>query len=154
MKYAVVKDGAIVEYRNYDYTPAGLKLVGVLPMLRPVVFVSAVGYNAKKHNKQIVTTIENTQVVETETLVDIPLAQVKANELSRIRQEAEDIIYGKYPLYRQLNAVLGAYPAAYLTQLRSDIAAVVTASNAAEAAISAAATADETIAVTAAWPVI
>lgn len=154
MKYAVVVNNAITEYRNYDYTPAGIKLVGGFPMLRPVTFVPAVGYDPKKHTKQIVTTIENTQIVETETLVDIPLAQVKANELSRIRQEAENIIYGKYPLYRQLNAVLGAYPAAYLTQLRSDIAAVVTASNNAEASVAAATTAEQAIAVTATWPVI
>lgn len=154
MKYAVVKDGTIIEYRTYDYTPTGLKLVGGLPMLRPVVFVPAVGYDARKHNKQIVTTIENTQVVETETLVLIPLAQVKTNELARIRSEAMGVAYGKYPLFRQINAVLGAYPAAYLTQLRADIASVVTASNTAEASITAATTADDAIAVTATWPAI
>lgn len=154
MRYAVVKDGEIIERRYYDYTPINLKLVNGSPMLRPVVLVAASGYNPRKHNKQIVTTIENTQVVETETLIEIPLAQVKTNELSRIRQEAQNIIYGKYPLFRQLNAMSGAYPASYLTQMRADIASVVTASNAAEASITAATTADEAIAVNATWPVI
>lgn len=84
----------------------------------------------------------------------IPIEAVKAREIARIRKEARDIIEAKYPVFRQLNAALGAYPAAYLTQLRSDIAAVVSASNTAEASISAATTADQAIAVTATWPAI
>ena len=157
MKYAVVINNAIVETRDYpEAIPADkIKHVGGVPQLRPVVFVPAAGYNQRKHNKLVVTTISDTQVTETETLVDIPLAQVKANELIRIRAEARATIYAKYPIERQLSAILGVYPAAYKAQLAADVAAVVAESNAAEAQITnTVATADDAIAVTATWPTI
>ena len=156
MKYAVVINNAITEYREYPKAiPADkIKHVAGIPQLRPVVFVPSVGYSPRKHNIAVVTTISNTQVTETETLVDIPLPVVKANELSRIRSEAKDVIEAKYPTFRQINAVLGAYPAAYLNKLRADVASVVTASNTAEASITAAPTADQAISVIAVWPTL
>jgi len=73
---------------------------------------------------------------------------------SAINAEATTRITTKYPLEKQISANLGVYPQAYRDTMASEIASVISASNAACDSVDAATTVAEVDAVTVNWPVI
>lgn len=82
------------------------------------------------------------------------LPAAKSAAVTANRLEASRRIEAKYPLWRQQSAVLGVYPESYAAQMATDIAAVVSAENAAADAIDAATTEAEVAAVAVNWPSI
>lgn len=87
MKYALVINDEIVEYRNYEIAPES-KVRGGKPLLRPVVVVSA-EYDADIQYKTIEVTIENTQIKHTEVVYDLPLADIKAKYITYVDSLSE-----------------------------------------------------------------
>lgn len=76
----------------------------------------------------------------------------KAEGLRSIRSEAQLRIVQAHPEWRQRSAALGVYPQSFVDQMQADIAAIVSASNAAEDAVTVASTIADVEAVTPAWP--
>lgn len=91
---------------------------------------------------------------EPDPVVIVPLATLQAQRIASINSEAQTRIIAKYPLWVQSNCANGIYPAAFATQMRADIAAVIEATNTANAAASVAVDEAGVNAVTVAWPVI
>lgn len=83
-----------------------------------------------------------------------PLDKVKVDKISEINAQAQSIILARYPLWVQSNCANGIYPAAFATQMKADIAAVITASNTATDAVTAAINEAGVNSVIAVWPVI
>jgi len=153
MKYALIKDDQVTEYREYP-TQVESKHINGKPMLRPVRYVSAVGYDSRIHTKAVTTTITDTEVVQEEALTERPLADVQAESMRRVRDEARDAIESAYPDWYQRNIGMGLETDESAAQrCRDFIAAVRIASNAAEDAIGAATTVTDVVAVTPNWPV-
>jgi hypothetical protein len=84
----------------------------------------------------------------------IELDDAKQTALAAIRADARKRIYAKYSVETQLSATAGVYPPAFLDQMRTDIAAVIAASNAAEDAVLAAVSVDAVATITPTWPAI
>lgn len=82
------------------------------------------------------------------------LSARKAARTSEINREATARITGKYPLEKQSSANLGVYPQAFRDTMASEIASVISASNAACDLVDAATTVAEVDSVTVNWPVI
>jgi len=78
----------------------------------------------------------------------------KQNKRDEINNEATRRILAVYPLEKQSSANLGVYPQAYLNQMIVDVAAVITASNAACDSVDAAITVANVNVVVVNWPVI
>lgn len=91
---------------------------------------------------------------EPDPVVIVPLATLQAQRIASINSEAQTRIIAKYPLWGQSNCANGIYPAAYATQMRADIEAVISASNTATDAITAATDEAGVNSVTVVWPVI
>ena len=71
-----------------------------------------------------------------------------------VKAKAKQVIESKWPLWAQNNCALGIYDSTTIDQCKADIAAVITASNAAEDAINNAVSLDAALAVVPAWPAI
>lgn len=82
------------------------------------------------------------------------LLAAKAAAIAANRAEARSRILARWPLEQQSSANMGVYPQAVVDEMRSDIAAVIAAENAAADLIDAATTVAEVEAVTVNWPVI
>lgn len=82
----------------------------------------------------------------------VAVPALKQFKLSQIRAEAKTRIEAIYPQWRQLDAALGLLPGTYVEQMRSDIGAIIQASNTAEDAVDAAATLEAIDAVEVVWP--
>lgn len=63
------------------------------------------------------------------TVTERPLADVKAEVIRRINADCSTRIYVKYSREVQQSAALGIYPALVVDQMRSEIAAMIAASN-------------------------
>lgn len=60
---------------------------------------------------------------------DAVLAAITAADLRKVRQQAQDIILAKYPLWAQSNYALGIYPTEDTDAMKTAIASVITESN-------------------------
>jgi hypothetical protein len=101
--------------------------------------------------------IEADRVVRFRPVTDRALAEVQADRLAAVRQEAGDRITEFAPLYRQINAtrdLVGADDAAReaAVEMFDRIDAIRSACDAAEGDIMAATTAEEACAIAAFWP--
>jgi hypothetical protein len=74
--------------------------------------------------------------------------------IDRVRRAAKVVIETKWPLWSQNNCALGIYSTTVIDQCKADIAAVITASNTAEDAITNAVSLEAALAVVPIWPVI
>lgn len=73
---------------------------------------------------------------------------------SIVRAEAKVVIEKKWPLWAQNNCALGIYSSDIVSQCKTDIASVITASNTTEDAILNAASLDAALAIKATWPTL
>lgn len=90
-----------------------------------------------------------------ESVIDAAMLPAKrANKREHINAEARKRILTTYPIEKQSSANLGIYPQAYTDKMISDIAAVISASNAACDAVDAAVDVAGVDAVVVNWPVI
>lgn len=91
----------------------------------------------------------------TATWADIKAqTSIIAHLQSIVKTEAKLEIEKKWPLWAQNNCALGIYSSATINQCKTDIAAVITASNTAEDLISNAVSMDAALAVKAVWPTL
>jgi len=92
--------------------------------------------------------MDTTAAPTEQELLDAELAAAKAKRVSQVKAEASQRILAAYPAWKQDNASLGLMDAGDITALKDGIAAIRTASNAAEAAIAALSTAADAVAFT------
>jgi len=157
MKYALILNNAIVEYREYPepLLPEQIKHIGGLPILRPVVLVPAVGYDPDIHTKSVNEQITDTQVTQTEVRSDRPLAEVKAWKIRRLQGEREQYIEGNYSwanaITRLARGIQSKTDPQY-TVMRDALINLDGILQTALDAVTAATTVDEVKAVTANWP--
>lgn len=121
MKYAIIKDNKIAEYREYPELPEGIKHLNGLPMLRPVRTIAVAGYDPMVHNKTVSVQIFDAEVVETEGLEAKTAAQISAQTKVKI----DELERRQGRVVRE--AILGL-PGAVdrLTALNNDVAALRT----------------------------
>lgn len=82
------------------------------------------------------------------------LVETKMIKKKSINADAQNIIFTKYPLWVQSNCANGVYPVLFVSQMKTDISAVIAASNIATDAITAAIDESSVDAVNPIWPVI
>ncbi len=80
MRYALVKDGVVVKEVNYD-TPPDTKYRDGKPMLRPIVEITS-PFNPHTQTYTISRSIQDSRIVDTWEVVDLPRADVNAKFLS------------------------------------------------------------------------
>jgi hypothetical protein len=85
-------------------------------------------------------------------ILDNLMPWAKSHYKTQIRKQAQELIFSKWPSWKQQNCSLGIYPDTVITECSDDIAAVIEASNTAEDAIDTATTIEDVEAVSAIWP--
>ena len=91
-------------------------------------------------------------VIRAYPVTDKPLAQAQVAKADSIREQAQTVILGQYPLWMQSNCSLGIYASAVSDPIKAHIANIITESNTCEDAIEAAETVDAVRAVSPTWP--
>jgi hypothetical protein len=85
-------------------------------------------------------------------VTDKPLAEAQTAKAEWIREQAQTVILGQYPLWMQSNCSLGIYSSDVSDPIKTHIANIITESNICEVAIEAATTVAAVRAVTPDWP--
>lgn len=158
MKYALIINNAIAEYRNYDAPLISVKMIDGKPMLRPVTFVPANGYDSRIHTKSVQTVIGDTEVTETEVLTERPIAAVQKDHKAHLRGQMFSQLEQKYDWpevsMRQSRGIKFGAADPQFVALMNDQVALFQAYNTAAASVDAAQTVAGVVAVEASWPVI
>lgn len=134
------------------------RLNPIPPIEKPTTFGNLI-YSPMTANQNI---IYDNNVVElwedtagTATWTDIKTnTGVIAYLQSVVKAEAKQVIEKKWPLWSQNNCSLGIYSSTIIAQCKTDIAAVISASNTAEDNIANAASLDVALTIKASWPTL
>jgi hypothetical protein len=59
-----------------------------------------------------------------EPVIETPLEVLKSRKVERIKLDASLVIQDKYPIWKQLNALMGEYGSAYLDSMKAEIRAI------------------------------
>ncbi len=100
MKYALIRDDQIAEYRDYAAAPESKRING-LPMLRPVVDLPQPAYDPDLHRLEATVTIYDDRVEHGWTEVALDLAEVKRLKLTEIELAAAMAIEPIASVYSQ-----------------------------------------------------
>lgn len=157
MKYALIINNAIAEYRNYDAPLISVKMIDGKPMLRPVAFVPVNGYDPRIHTKSVQTVIGDTEVTETEVLTERPIADVRKERKAHFRDQMFNRLEGKFDRaeadMRITRGIENKLDPQYVAFKDAQIA-MKQAYDTAAASVDAAQTVASVVAVVANWPAI
>jgi hypothetical protein len=91
-------------------------------------------------------------VIRAYPVTDKPLAQAQSAKAEWVREQAQTVILGQYPLWMQSNCSLGIYASAVSDPIKAHIANIIAESNTCEDAVEAAETVDAVRAISPDWP--